>query len=332
MSEDKKSSNLPPVLSTGAVGVSSSSANSNRQALFTPQPPEPTETIGSLDVQSHPPSGLSHPYLSSHPTQTFNTDTGDIILNAGEPKSKRNKRPLIIGGMILAVFVVICGVAILQMTGVWNVDASAISLINNNIESIENLETLFYDAKYQKITVGEILNSGLLDKTKQDAARLSQFQKGLSEIDPAQVSEEWRDQFLEVKDRIDTYAPACLQTVGLYSEIYEAYIQGDADKFKEMQNNSNVNIAIIGRRFADYFEFNFYWSDILDKNRRSQNGIAFSEICTEAQDGYAENKETFVQNTPAVQSLFSAYDGTVYTKQKMIYRVMQEIINERSGA
>lgn len=79
----------------------------NRQAIFTPQPPEPTGSATSA-VPTQSSVNLSHPYLSNHPTQTFNTDTGDIILNTGSPKPKQNKRPFIIGGIILAVFVAVC--------------------------------------------------------------------------------------------------------------------------------------------------------------------------------------------------------------------------------
>lgn len=79
----------------------------NRQAIFTPQPPEPTDP-GTSATPAQSSVNLSHPYLSNHPTQTFNTDTGDIILNTGSPKPKQNKRPFIIGGIILAVFVAVC--------------------------------------------------------------------------------------------------------------------------------------------------------------------------------------------------------------------------------
>ena len=97
MDEDKNSSNLPPVDNTGDVAVPE-----NRQALFTPQPPEPVENTSDTGAQPKTSTYLSHPYLSNHPTQTFNTDTGDIILNSSEPKPKQNKRPFIIGGGIFA--------------------------------------------------------------------------------------------------------------------------------------------------------------------------------------------------------------------------------------
>lgn len=114
MDEDKNSSNLPPVDNTGAVGVPSGSANSNRQALFTPQPLI-AEDSAPVPASAQASDGSStHPYFSSHPTQTFSTDTGDIILNSGEPKPKQNKRPFIIGGIVLGIFVIV-SVAVLAI-------------------------------------------------------------------------------------------------------------------------------------------------------------------------------------------------------------------------
>lgn len=82
-----------------------SAAGANRQAIFTPQPEQP-EAVPGTGIPAQPSVDLSHPYFSNHPTQTFNTEVGDIILNTGTPKPKQNKRPFIIGGIILAVFAV----------------------------------------------------------------------------------------------------------------------------------------------------------------------------------------------------------------------------------
>lgn len=114
MDEDKNSSNLPPVDNTGAVGVPSGSANSNRQALFAPQP-SIAEDGASVPASAQASDGSStHPYFSSHPTQTFSTDTGDIILNTGSTKPKQNIRPFIIGGIVLGIFVIV-SVAVLAI-------------------------------------------------------------------------------------------------------------------------------------------------------------------------------------------------------------------------
>lgn len=115
MNEDKNSSNLPPVDDTGAVDVSSAPVNSNRQALFTPEPEAPEATVASGATSTQPSVNLSHPYFSNHPTQTFNTDTGDIILNPAGPKPKQNKRPFIIGGAILAGFILIVATVLLLL-------------------------------------------------------------------------------------------------------------------------------------------------------------------------------------------------------------------------
>lgn len=115
MDKGQNSVDNPPSNSMGESVVPE-----NRQALFTPQPPEATANTDSLTDQSQTAVNLSHPYFSNHPTQTFNTDTGDIILNSGEPKPKQNKRPFIIGGIILAVVVVVCVIVLAIVSGLSN--------------------------------------------------------------------------------------------------------------------------------------------------------------------------------------------------------------------
>lgn len=93
------------------------SAGGSRQAIFTPQPPVTEGETPIIPASAQASDGSStHPYFSSHPTQTFNTEAGDIILNTGAPKPKQNKRPFIIGGVILAVFVLICVVVLLVVS------------------------------------------------------------------------------------------------------------------------------------------------------------------------------------------------------------------------
>lgn len=92
---------MDPTKNTNNQGAN---AGDDRQALFTPQ----NEPLAGDSLSAQPAVDLSHPYLSNHPTQTFNTDTGDIILNPVGAKPKQNKRPFIIGGTILIVFVVVC--------------------------------------------------------------------------------------------------------------------------------------------------------------------------------------------------------------------------------
>ena len=84
----------------------------NRQAIFTPQPQVPDTSVAIPESAQASDGSSTHPYFSSHPTQTFNTDAGDIIIRTDEPKAKHNKRPFIIGGIILAAFVVICAVVL----------------------------------------------------------------------------------------------------------------------------------------------------------------------------------------------------------------------------
>ena len=97
---------------TKPEGQTPENTGTGRQAIFTPQPPEPAtpETTSGNSAAS---ANLSHPYFSNHPTQTYAVETGDIILNSAPTKTKHNKRPFIIGGIILVAFLVICAVVLM---------------------------------------------------------------------------------------------------------------------------------------------------------------------------------------------------------------------------
>lgn len=93
---------------TQQEGQNPDNVGAGRQAIFTPPPPEPTTpdtNSGDANAQPTPSVNLAHPYFSNHPTQTSATETGDIILNSNSPKPKHNKRPFIIGGVILIGFI-----------------------------------------------------------------------------------------------------------------------------------------------------------------------------------------------------------------------------------
>ncbi len=88
-----------------------------KQAIFTPNPEVPTEAsagnvlgaqAGAFGASEMNSTGPAHPFFSNHPTQTFASGAGDIIINhgsAGRPKTSR--KPLIIGGIIIAALVVV---------------------------------------------------------------------------------------------------------------------------------------------------------------------------------------------------------------------------------
>ncbi len=102
----------------------------NRQAIFTPQPeaanppetPQPPTTVNTaadITPPTPPASDATHPFLSNHPTQTFNTNTGDIILGGAVPKTKQNKRPIFIGVAIILVCLAVVAVILMAASGVF---------------------------------------------------------------------------------------------------------------------------------------------------------------------------------------------------------------------
>lgn len=92
-------------------------ADPTQRAIFTPNS-APASSNQSRDssvvtgsVVEPASAGLSHPYLSNHPTQTFASETGDIIINNTKPQPKSKKKFWIIGGIVgvgVAIILLAC--------------------------------------------------------------------------------------------------------------------------------------------------------------------------------------------------------------------------------
>ena len=96
-----------------------------KQAIYTPEAPEINNQTEVLRSQN---PYLAHPYFSNQPTKTFNNDVGDIIINNGSSRTRKsNRKPWIIGGVVLALFIVIIVVilAITSKAGTNNLNSSS---------------------------------------------------------------------------------------------------------------------------------------------------------------------------------------------------------------
>jgi len=111
MAEDKNSSNLLPANNAGSIAMppSPNVPNAAGKAIVS------TPDIDTPAVPAEPGTGQAHPFIANHPTRTFNTGIGDTILNTKSIRPKGNKKPFIIGGIILASIVAICAAVLLLL-------------------------------------------------------------------------------------------------------------------------------------------------------------------------------------------------------------------------
>ena len=241
-------------------------------------------------------------------------------------------RPFIIGGVIFGVFaVIITGVLFIasRQSTVDTVDA--ISLLRDNITTIEDAETLFRDAQRRRITLETILNVDFFDETKTKINNFLNFQRDLLKVRLNKLSQSQKTQITELQAKSEMFASTLQQTLILYTAVYNAFNDGDSEYFNNLLNSDNQDITIVARRFADYFEFKDYWQNKLSTNNCFDVIQSQSEICIDAQAGYDNAIATFNNNTPAVQCLFSAYadDNTMATVMTMaMSKEAQQIIQE----
>lgn len=119
MDKDSESPNQKPVQAAGLSGVSPSSITSNFSSdrpstpIFsknTPVPPTPEKS---------PRPFKAHPFVANHPTQTFASEAGDIVLSSDtQPlKTRRKKKPLLWIAAALLTATVIIGIIVAAISG-----------------------------------------------------------------------------------------------------------------------------------------------------------------------------------------------------------------------
>ena len=261
----------------------------NRQAIFTPQPEQP-EVVPNASAPAQPSTILSHPYFSNHPTQTFNNDTGDIILNTGGQKPKQNKRPFIIGGIILAIFAVICVVILVVVS----------QLSGGKETKFGNAEVAFN--QYATYFLYGTANDNLSGEYQPDKTYEVDLQLESEEVNKTywnKSSELLNDaiKFAESDEKITRYLVSSLQSYKQYFDFISLYRQkGEIDE---------------GRLLAVYL------SDGADAARSNIDDFYnnFGEQNFDVEKNYIENRKQQYYNMLEVYEIYNTlgciHDGEI---------------------
>ncbi len=286
----------------------SDAAGANRQAVFTPQT-EPVPPAGNVDAPAQPTVNLSHPYLSNHPTQTFNTDTGDIILNTGPQKPKLNKRPFIIGGVILAIVIILSVIVLFISNGALaNVDTKVSRLLQDNYESAKWIENFFAEASHSKLDVNDIFSSEMHESLNRNISSLKKLQSSIAKIKPTRLSSSVQQNFTILQNRLNERVPYYQESIALYNILYESYINNNPNAITELLDSANYYEAITAERIHNYLTA----QEQLDAKIKANDCYTYnSETCQKFLEEYYEIGAAFNSSTQLVSAIFAAYyDGS----------------------
>lgn len=300
-----------------------SAAGANRQAIFTPQSEQP-EAVPGTGIPAQPSVDLSHPYFSNHPTQTFNTEVGDIILNTGTPKPKQNKRPFIIGGIILAVFTVVLVVVLLVVLPSLNSKSKLLSILESNIQNIEDLEELFYDGARDNIMAYKILTPDAYKKINSGMNGINAIRTQLESTKTDSMDNDLEDKIVFIKKQLNELGSSYQETVTTYNELYLAYQDNNDQALLELASSDNKTIVSVANRIMGFLGTRNYWQQVISDNCSNTE----AQSCKEAEVYYNENQATLEASTSIARSLFTAYIPQPYTKERMLYPQLQNLISE----
>lgn len=277
--------------------------------------------------------GLSHPYLSKHPTQSFasSNESGDIVLSANVPKTnKLNKKFLIIGGIVGAVLIFAIFVFTI-LNYVSNADKKVINLFRNNIPLMQESETFFMEVFQEDLTIEKIFTEQVFETLNANLPRLQTLRKAVMNIKPSRVSSSVSEDYANIRDRVIDFVETYQTTIELYNTLRSAYFSDDTSELTNLVEDNDYNISILVGRFLEYIERKQRLSeDIIKKQCSFTNVTIIGAPTTECEylvDAYQDNIYSMQQSTLVVYAIFSAYNGNALNPyDEPIYQDMNDVI------
>lgn len=326
MNNDKQPSN--------GADNSGATDSSVPQGIFTPNPTtppaQPAQTpVVTGSVVEPATTGLSHPYVSNHPTQTTASGVGDIVIGKNGKKISP-KKPLVIGGIIGAVIAVI--IAIVAIVGlVSNDDKAVIALFEKYNAPMRDTQAIFTDAYLEKLTVADIFNEQFHSKLDGYLSQLEEFQTSISKIKPSRISLSARDDFAKTQQEIAKFIGNYRRTVELFNKLYESYNTDNPSNLSGLLEDENYAVTVVADRFNTFLEKKQKLSEVISAKSCALDMEVKAIPTTECEylvGAYLKNTNNLQQSVVVVQTLFSAYGVLNYgAPGQSLYQKMNDIIN-----
>lgn len=300
------------------------------QGIFTPQPQVSSEPgaeqgaqgvvdatqsaagIGASATSYNTHSATSHPYFSSHPTQTYAGSTGDIVIGAPKVKPVRSNRKLFqLGAITLGVVLVIIVLAIAISSGAFTSnDKKVLNLLSTNGEAAIALEDTFATASYGDLNVDDAFSEEMHNKINEQLAKLTALQAGITKIKSSAVKHAAEADLAELQARLNERVAAYQSSVALYNTLYKAYANQTTDGLSDLMNSENYYAAVTAERFYNSItESNELWENINRNNCAGSNGR--TDLCQQVLEEYFAVTTSLSSSTSVVAAVFTAYyDGS----------------------
>lgn len=236
-------------------------ADPTQQAIFTPaqtpvpEPPRPAQNSSAIvgSVVEPASTGLSHQYYSNHPTKTSASGIGDIVVR-GDKKSK--KLPLLIGAIIGGLILIIA----LIVTFTQNSDKKVLSLLQQNLDVVENVEGVLNGAFYSTLTTESLFSDETRENINQNFPRFEEFAQQFAKINPNKVSANIRESVVKIQEGLNLRSQALAPTLQLYNNLYVVLSGEKTNILREYADSENENLQFLAKRFSNVGADSFWRS------------------------------------------------------------------------
>lgn len=304
--------------------------------------PQPTMTPGS-DIQP----------VSQTPVPQSTVPLPDFMLNRKVPEptqtpadQKKNLIKLgIIAGIVLVV--VLIGYSIFaSIMHSKNSDEIILSLLENNSETITQIEGITINAESGNLEVQHLFNEQNHTLLNELSEKATSFASELKDIKPNYASSSISSDLSSIKTNFLILAPAFSESVELYNKAYEAYINNNLDPLRELLNEENSkpeeernqSIISVANRFIDYAEEKATLSKNISAYKCNINNLPADipsydlKSCDYLVYEYNDITNSISESYPVIIRIFSAYTDYSIDEENSLVIKTNNIITTLGGS
>lgn len=213
-----------------------------------------------------------------------------------------------------------------------NAESKLLSTIQDGIQDIEAMETIFYNGSYDDLMTYKIFDNTASTQINSGLTKLNAVHAQLAKINADSVkNEDLKDRIVAVRKYVDERYQSHQETVIAYNRFHAIYRDNNASELSVLRNDDNKNIQQVVNRLSDYFSTKDYWQQKITDNK-CPNNSAPTTACQEAERYYDENQTTLEANTSIPRLLFTAYIPQPYLKESLLYTRLQVLAEELNNA
>lgn len=227
----------------------------------------------------------------------------------------------------MGILAIICGILLIILNNWPGANNSKVmQLLQENYESVEQLEDFFADATYSKLDFNDAFTSEMHETLNQNLTNLEGLKISLEKTKPSTISSDVQQSFIQLRERLTERAPRYRESVTLYNSIYDAYTNDNPDNLLPFMESTNYYVSISSERIYNYLNSQQQLVLVIEDNDCYMD--ARSEFCEQVLEEYFNNIISLSSSTQVVSAIFMAYYDGSYAEENRSTPLMQILLEE----